>query len=311
LTSVQIDENLHVVVGGGFPFCNSLVIIGNEIVVVDPGCPLDGMRAFLKTHDLQPRDIDLIILSHIHPDHITHTMKLHRLSSCKIAANEITAPLFDEKEEMKKFLGFNKENPVRHLWEDLVNTKMYGVFDEGHVDIILKDSQEYTTGDITLKMLYTPGHLPDHMCMEILESNYIFGADIDCTSFGPYYGHPNCSISDFKKSIQVLRMNNYSGLISGHLEQPIIEDYKPALDEYESYFDAREEKLYQIIQNGASTIEEVLFNPIIYPPLSNPVFLQFERWMIEHHIQSLEESGLIEEESGKLIAIDKSRTFFE
>lgn len=311
MTSVQLDENVHVVIGGGFPFCNSLVILGNEITVVDPGCPLDRLRAFLQNYDLQPRDIDLIILSHIHPDHITHTMKLQRLSRCKIAANEITAPLFDEKEEMKKFLGFVIENPVRHLWEDLVNTRMYGALDEGQVDIILKDGEEYTVGDTTLKMLYTPGHLPDHMCMEILDTNFVFGADIDCTTFGPFYGHPNCSIPEFKDSIDILRNNSYSGLISGHLEQPIIENYEPALDEYESFFDAREEKLYQIIQNGASTIEEVLLNPIIYPPISNPVYLQFERWMIELHIQSLEEKGLIEEEAGKLIAIDKSRTFFE
>ena len=308
---MQLDSNSHVIVGGEFPFCNSLVILGSEIVVVDPGCPLEKLRAFLQKHDLQPRDIDLIILSHIHPDHITHAMKLHRLSRCKIAANEITAHLFDEKEKMKDFLGFVKENPVRHLWEDLVNTRMFGAFDEGHIDIILKDGEEYSIGDITLKMLYTPGHLPDHMCLEILETNYIFGADIDCTSFGPYYGHPNCSIPDFKESIQILRNNDYSGLISGHLEQPIIVDYKPALDEYESHFDAREEKLYKIIQNGASTIDEIMLNPIIYPPLSNPVFLQFEKWMIEHHIQSLKDRGLIMDESGNLIAIDKSRTFFE
>jgi len=301
---MQLADNLHVVVGGGFPFCNSLVILENEIVIVDPGCPLEKLRAFLQKHDLQLRNIDLVILSHIHPDHITHTMKLKRLSNCKIAANEITAPLFDEKEEMKRFLGFTKGQPVRHLWEDLVNKRMYGALDEGHIDITLRDDEEYSIGDITLKMLYTPGHLPDHMCIEIVEPNFVFGADIDCTAFGPFYGHPNCSISEFKESIHILRNSDYSGLVSGHLEQPLIDNYKPVLEEYEGHFDAREEKVYQIILNGAASIDEIILNPIIYPSLLNPVFLQFERWMIEHHLHSLEQRGLIEENAGNLTVIE-------
>jgi glyoxylase-like metal-dependent hydrolase (beta-lactamase superfamily II) len=115
LTFIKIADNVHAIVGGKFPNCNALVILENEIIIVDPGCPLQKIRAFLQKYDLQFRDIDLIILSHIHPDHITHAMKLHRLSHCRIAANEITAPSFNNKEEMKKFLGFSKGHPVRHL----------------------------------------------------------------------------------------------------------------------------------------------------------------------------------------------------
>jgi glyoxylase-like metal-dependent hydrolase (beta-lactamase superfamily II) len=183
---------------------------------------------------------------------------------------------------------------------------MYGALDEGHIDLVLKDGEELSSGDVTLRMLYTPGHLPDHMCIELLEPDYIFGVDIDCTSFGPFYGHPNCSIPEFKESIQLVKKNNYSGLVSGHLEQPLIKDYKPALNGYERYFDSREEKVYQLILDSASTIEEIILNPIIYPSLLNPVYLQFEKWMIEHHLKSLEKRGLIYRESGKFIATDVS-----
>jgi glyoxylase-like metal-dependent hydrolase (beta-lactamase superfamily II) len=301
---MQISDNVYVVIGGDFPLCNSLVIINDEVVVVDPGCPVEKLRGFLQRHELQLRNIDLVILSHIHPDHITHTMTLHRASKCKIAANEITSPLFDEKEEMKKFLGFSRGQPVRHLWEDLVNKWMYGTFDEGRVDIILKDGEDYSIGDTTLRMLYTPGHLPDHMCIEIVEPNYVFAADIDCTPFGPFYGHPNCSILEFKESIRMLKTNEYAGLISGHLQQPLIQNYKEALDEYERHFDIRDKKIMSAIRNGANTLEEILRIPIIYPSLTNPVFLQFEKWMIELHLKSLKDSGLIEEDSGKLVVKD-------
>ena len=303
MTFSKLTDGVFVVIGGTFPRCNSIVIIADEVVVIDPGCPVEDLRGFLMTHDLNLRDIDTVILSHIHPDHIVHTMRLNRLSNCRIAANEITAPLFDEKEEMKRFLGFEKGNPVRKLWEQLVNEKMYGAFDEGRVDEVLSNGDKFSLGDITLKTLYTPGHLPDHMCIEILEPNLVFASDIDLTEFGPYYGHPNSSIRDFKNSIRKLQHGKYSGLISGHLKEPLVVDYKDRLTAYSRQIGMREDLVLSSILEGAKTIPEITANPIIYPSLTHPVFLQFETWMIEHHVASLIASGLIEEDKGKLSPI--------
>ncbi|MHA2045027.1 MAG: MBL fold metallo-hydrolase [Candidatus Thorarchaeota archaeon] len=225
MTFSKVADCVYVVIGGSFPRCNTIVIIADEVVVIDPGCAVEDLREFLMKQKLELRDIDTIILSHIHPDHIIHTMRLNRLSGCRIAANEITAPLFNEKEEMKKFLGFDKSSPVRKMWEQLVNERMYGALDQGRVDEVLKNGDTIGIGDINLRMLYTPGHLPDHMCIEILEPNIIFGSDLDLTEFGPYYGHPNSSIRDFKMSIRKVKHGNYNGLISGHLKDPLVTDY--------------------------------------------------------------------------------------
>ena len=303
MTFTKIADDVFVVIGGSFPKCNTVVVVADEIAVIDPGCAIEDLRRFLMTQDMVLSDINTIILSHIHPDHITHTMRLNRLSNCRIAANEITAPLFDEKEKLKQFLGFDKANPVRKLWEQLVNEKMFGVFDEGRVDEVLKNGDKIGLGNITLKTLYTPGHLPDHMCIEILEPNMIFASDIDLTEFGPYYGHPNSSISDFKISIQNLKNGNYDGLISGHLKDPLVVDYKDRLTAYSRQIDMREDLVLSAILDGAKTVPEITINPIIYPSLTHPVFMQFELWMIEHHVASLIENGLVTEEKGKLTHI--------
>ncbi len=303
MTFIEMGEGLFVVVSGAFPRCNSLVIFSDEITVIDPGCGIEDLRALLQSKDKALKDIDTVILSHIHPDHITHATRLHRLSKCKIVANEITAPLFDNKEMMKEFLGFHRANPVRGLWEQLVNSKMYGALEEGHADEVVSNGTKLSLGEITIKTLYTPGHTPDHMCFEILESNAIFAADIDLTEFGPYYGHPNSSISEFRRSIYRLQDNDYDALISGHLQNPIIKDYKTALAAYEKQIDIREDIVLTAIMGGAKSIEDITMSPIIYPSLVDPVFLQFETWMIEHHIDSLIVRNLIEEKHGKLVAI--------
>ncbi|MFW9962748.1 MAG: MBL fold metallo-hydrolase [Candidatus Sifarchaeia archaeon] len=296
----KLADSVYVVIGGTFPKCNTVVIISDEVVVIDPGCLVEDLRGFLMTQDLQLKDIDSIFLSHIHPDHITHTMRLNRLSRCRIASNEITAPLFNKKEEMKRFLGFDKGNPVRKLWEQLVDERMYGALDEGQVDEVLCDGDKINFGEVTLKTLYTPGHLPDHMCIEILEPNLIFASDIDLTEFGPYYGHPNSSIQDFKNSIRKIQHGRYEGLISGHLKDPLVLDYRDRLTAYSRQIELREDLVFSAIIEGAKTIPEITANPIIYPSLTNPVFLQFETWMIEHHVSSLIGNGLVEEERGKL-----------
>lgn len=303
MTHIKIDDGLFLVIGGSFPRCNTLVVLDEEVVVVDPGCNVEDLRALLQQNNLTLRNIDTVILSHIHPDHITHTMRLNRLSNCRISANEITAPLFNDKEKMKDFLGFHKGHPIRAMWEQLVNSNMYGALDEGHVDEVLQDGEKFALGNITLQTLFTPGHLPDHMCIEILEPNIVFGSDIDLTEFGPYYGHENSSIPDFKESILKLQHGNYSALISGHLKNPIITDYKTALTAYLRQFDMREDLVLAAIMAGASSIPEITQNPIIYPSLTNPIFLQFETWMVEHHITSLIEQNLIEEKKGNLIPI--------
>ncbi|MCK4978163.1 MAG: hypothetical protein KAS36_14610, partial [Anaerolineales bacterium] len=114
---------------------------------------------------------------------------------------------------------------------------------------------------------------------------------------------PNSSIPDFKMSIQTIKRGEYDGLISGHLKDPLVVDYKDRLTAYSRQIDMREDLVLSAILDGAKTIPEITINPIIYPSLTHPVFMQFELWMIEHHVASLIENGLVTEEKRKLTPI--------
>ncbi|MBD3404551.1 MAG: MBL fold metallo-hydrolase [Candidatus Lokiarchaeota archaeon] len=303
MTLVNLADNVHIIVSGEFPYCNTLVILDEELVVIDPGCRLESLRKLLSNNSLDLKDVDTVILSHIHPDHLTHAMRIHRLSDCRLAANVITAPLFNDKEKMKQYLGFTPEHPVRKSWEQLVDAKMFGALDDGKIDEELYDGDEMGVGNLTLRINYTPGHLPDHMCIEIVEINAIFAADIDCTAFGPFYGHPNSSIPDFLSSIRNLQTTNYDYYISGHTNKPIVEDYRRALAEYAQKIQYREDIIFASIANGAKTIIDIILMPVIYPSLANTVFMQFEKWMVEHHIKSLIDRGLVEVINNELVPV--------
>ena len=117
MSFADLGNDIHVVIGGTFPYCNTIVIDSDEIAVIDPGCKFEDLRQFLVNHDRDIHDVDYVVLSHIHPDHITHASRIQRLSKCKIVTNEITAPLFNDKEKMKEFLGFSQGHKIRPLWE--------------------------------------------------------------------------------------------------------------------------------------------------------------------------------------------------
>ena len=87
----EIADSVYVILGGRFPQCNTIVIIDDETFVIDPGCNIEHLRAFLMSKNQSLSSIGTVLLSHIHPDHITHAARINRLSRCRIAANEITA----------------------------------------------------------------------------------------------------------------------------------------------------------------------------------------------------------------------------
>ncbi|MHA1288026.1 MAG: hypothetical protein ACTSPB_11545, partial [Candidatus Thorarchaeota archaeon] len=75
------------------------------------------------------------------------------------------------------------------------------------------------------------------------------------------------------------------------------------LSAYQRQFDIREGMVLSLIMGWASSIPQITMTPIIYPSLTDPVFLQFETWMIEHHVTSLIEKNLIEERKGKFVPL--------
>ena len=80
----------------------------------------------------------------------------------------------------------------------------------------------------------------------------------------------------------------------------LVPNYREALDAYAHQFDVREELVLVAISDGATSVPEITMTPIIYPSLTNPVFLQFERWKVEHHVKSLIEKGLVTKVNGHL-----------
>ena len=118
----------------------------NSAIVVDPGGVTPALKEAIER--IKGKNT-LVLLTHCHFDHIAGAEKAAEMLGAKIAIGEQEADalLDDDITLCTRF----------HLPEN-----------KRKADITLADGEEYTVGDITFKVLHTPGHTEGSCC-------YLFG----------------------------------------------------------------------------------------------------------------------------------------
>jgi len=126
----------------------------NDLAIIDPGC---DAKKILQEIKKTGKSLNYIILTHSHLDHISAALTIKKETEAKLLIHEIE----------KYSLNFEP-------------------------DILLKDYNPPTTssrspkderaprdtikiGEITLKVLHTPGHTPGSICL--LGKNFVFTGD--------------------------------------------------------------------------------------------------------------------------------------
>ncbi len=171
----------------------------NASVVIDPGFYCDEALDFLKKSKDKQR---LIILTHGHFDHIGFAKELSDMTDTKIAIGEKDAAALQDN-------YLNLSAPFGAPIEPF------------EADVLLSDGQNLSIGDISLKIIYTPGHTVGGICClcgDILFSgDTLFGGSIGRTDF------PGGSFMTLKASIEGLyTLPDDTQLLSGHGEPSTI-----------------------------------------------------------------------------------------
>jgi hypothetical protein len=129
--------------------------------------------------------------------------------------------------------------------------------------------------------------------------------DIDLTQFGPWYGNDVSDIEEFRRSIErLIEMQPKTG-ISSHRIKPISEGLDSELRRYLAIFDQREERILSNIERGFDTVEKLSGVPTIYPRIPYDLYMAFEEFMLEKHIELLVKRGVLEDKDGNLKIVKK------
>lgn len=275
--------------GGRFPFSNSLFVKGlRKTMLIDVGV---GFDVLIKFKDR----VDLVVITHLHPDHFA--------LSYFFKGKRVYIPTVESKYKnlldlAYRYVGEELADTWLSLVKDVMKAKdpyFTGVYEEGDV---------FDLGGVEVYPIYAPGHTVGHHVM-LVDDDVVYGADIDLTGFGPWYGHVESNIEDFKKSIRKVIGLEPKIYVSGH--KPPIKGREKILEELEKYlrkFDENGMKILEALREPRSLDELVEMNLIYRRKPYAPMLLEYwEKNMILHHLKMLIKHDFVKKmEDGKYVA---------
>lgn len=144
----KLETNCYVVSSNGVAF------------VVDPGAEAERIFDHCNSHSLK---VEGILLTHGHYDHSGAVKKLQNLTGAKIYATADCYDLANSYKSMAFAFG--------------------AVINKFDTDVIVKEGDNITIGDMNIKVVETPGHTKGGACF-ILEDNIFTGDTLFQTSYG-------------------------------------------------------------------------------------------------------------------------------
>jgi len=174
---------------------NAFLIQGKKKILVDPGhYQLFGhVENGLSRLSLNYQDIDLVIITHAHPDHM-EAVKIFSDTSASIAVPEIE-------------MAF-----IRQLPPHLASALGIGEFEP---DILLGEG-DLKVGDITLQVIHTPGHSPGSICLYWPETKALLTGDVVFNQGVGRTDIPGGDGEKLKDSINRISLLEADYLLSGH-----------------------------------------------------------------------------------------------
>lgn len=191
--------------------CNSYLYRGKQLILIDPGHIINesGERALevltesIANDGFALEEIELILCTHGHPDHVEAAGAVRQRSGARIGINEKDAFFLEGLEQRARAAG-SPETPSLAPDFYLSTGELNSGAGEGESDLI--------------RVLETPGHSPGSVCFHFPEERVLFTGD---TVFDGSIGRTDLPGGDFEalgNSVAALsRLDDLELLLPGHM----------------------------------------------------------------------------------------------
>lgn len=190
-------------------FVNVVLIFGGRITLIDTGVKGSEKLIFdyIRQNNRDYSEIDRIILSHSHPDHIGGAAKIKELTGCRILAHKA------EKEWIENIEFQNSQRPVPGFF-NLVDTSV-------KIDDFVSNDQELAIDEgITLKIIHSPGHSKGSLNILFEEDKILFTADsIPLNNDIPNYDN----YKELMESLAFIARNNQFAILLTSWTLPLLD----------------------------------------------------------------------------------------
>ncbi|MEU2354859.1 MBL fold metallo-hydrolase [Streptomyces misionensis] len=273
---------------GAYPHANSVLVRGTaETLVIDPSLSLVGTAP----------PADMVLVSHAHEDHVAGLadydvpVRVHQKDLAALRSRDVMVE------------GYG-------LPPDATERTHAVLRDHFHVRdcpdaTAFEDGTVFDLGKRTVTVVHLPGHTPGHSGFLIEPDGFLFVADIDLTSFGPYYGDISSSLTDFEASLRRSREIGVRWYGTAH-QKGVIEgaaEFARRLDAFEGVVEKRDATLLAFLDEPR-TVEEITEHRLVYRPhVEGPHVKPVERRTATQHLHRLIDTGRVTEvEEGRFRA---------
>ncbi len=263
---------------GKYPDANAVLVEGTEervLLDTTPGVDLRG-RAAIGT-------VDRILLTHAHEDHMAAN---YLFPDAAVHVHSADAPALHSLDAMLDMYGVE---PQRRERLAALLLEKYNFVPRPDA-IAFEDGDRFELGGgVAVEVIHAPGHTGGHCVFRVEPDDLLFLADVDLSSFGPYYGDRASSLVDFERTLEKLRPIEARWYLSGHhiglLDSR--EAFLERLDRYSAKIVERETRLLEYLAEPR-TMDEIVAHRFIYRPHDDlPGADDIERTSMGLHIERL------------------------
>ena len=166
----------------GFLQVNCFIIAdeaSKRAVVIDPGDEPDRVMEIIKENKLS---VEYIVCTHGHFDHVGAVSDLKKEIGAKVLIHRDELEIYNGAKDMAAFWGYDLD-PLPDP------------------DVLVKDGEDITAGDLSFKVFHTPGHSPGGICLYgegvVVTGDTLFAGSVGRTDF--YGGDMNRLKESFKR----------------------------------------------------------------------------------------------------------------
>lgn len=272
---------------GKYPDGNQVIVHGGDIVVAFD-TPKVANRLGATVFD---DAVDMVILGHVHEDHMCG---LHRLPRAPVHVHEADVDAARSWEGLRRHFGY----PAPAL--DAFRAKLDAEFTymPRPDALAYADGAEWDLGGgVRVRAVHLPGHTAGHCALIVEPHGIAFIGDMDLSSFGPYYGDATSNLGLFRQSLARLPELDAKVWITSHHKGVYTERgaFDDALRAYTARLDEREADLIERLRAGPLSLDELVARGFLYPAGFNPSpsSQAIERWSITQHLDELIAAGRV------------------
>jgi glyoxylase-like metal-dependent hydrolase (beta-lactamase superfamily II) len=265
--------------GGKYPDGNQVVVRGARRTAA-----FDMPQVANRLESALLAQIDLVILGHVHEDHMAG---LHRVPRAEVHVHEA------DVDAARSWAGLSRHYGYPPPVLEALRRKIELDFDyRPRPDAVAyADGARWDLGGgVVVRAVHMPGHTAGHSVLLVEPAGVAFIGDIDLSSFGPYYGDASSDLAAFRRTLAWLPQLLASVWITSH-HKGVYTDrgaFLEALAAFAARIDEREAQLLAMLAGGPRTLDELVRERLIYRPGAEELWVDSaEARSITQHLDEL------------------------